>query len=148
MSSPLVTALERGTIRVHYSTVDFESAVRGLLVHPLLECGVSPARVDEIVESVLRREETGSTCAGPLALPHARVNGIPAIVAGIGVNPNGIHPHSDARVMLAFVSPLEAAGEHLRFLSLAARTFRDPSMQQRVQAVESSEELLALLRGA
>jgi len=140
-----MTTLQRGTIRIDYHTVDFESAVRGLLVQPLLARGVSPSRIDEIVRSVMQREETGSTCSGPIALPHARISGIPEIIAGLGINANRIYPDGDARVMLAFVSPVEAAGDHLRFLSSAAKTFRDPVFQQRVQAAKNPEDFLALL---
>lgn len=147
-ASLLKTTLERGTIRLGYSTVDFESAVRGLLVHPLLACGVTATRVDEIVDCVLEREKTGSTCSGAIALPHARVSGIPAILAGVGVNPNGIYPQSETRVMLAFVSPLEAAGDHLRFLSSAAKTLRDAARLQRLLAAQSEKDFLDLVTGA
>jgi mannitol/fructose-specific phosphotransferase system IIA component (Ntr-type) len=146
--SSLTEVVERGTVRVPYHTVDFETAIRGLLVSPLLAHGVSPARIDEIVDCVLRREETGSTCAGPIALPHARTTGIPRVVAGLGVNPAGIFPGSPARVMLAFVSPQDAAAEHLRFLSAAAKTFRDSALLDRLQSAATAEEALALLRDA
>ncbi len=146
MTTSLLATLERGTLRVDYSTVDFESAVRGLLVEPLLQAGISPGRVDEVVEAVLRREETGSTCSGPFALPHARFSGIPDIVAGLGVNPRGVYGENRPRVMLAFVSPMEAAGDHLRFLSTAAKAFRDPSFVERILGATSREDLLALLR--
>lgn len=146
MAAPsLIATLERGAVRVGYRTVDFASAVRGLLVQPLLASGVSPSRVDEIVEGVLRREEAGSTCSGPIALPHARISGIPGIVAGLGVNPDGVYTNADARVILAFVSPMEAAGDHLRFLSVAAKTFRDPSLLERMQSARTKEDLLAIL---
>jgi len=146
MTSSLLRALEQGTIRVGYQTVDFASAVRGLLVQPLLHRGVSPSRVDEIVECVLRREEAGSTCSGPIALPHARIGGIPEIVAGLGINPGGVYAGAETRVMLAFVTPSEAAGEHLRFLSSAAKTFRDPAFLQRVQTAANRENLLELFK--
>jgi len=148
MTSPVAATLERGTIRVNYSTSDFESAVRGLLVQPLLDRGVSPSRVDEIVDSVLRREQAGSTCAGPIALPHARISGIRDIVAGLGVNPNRLYPDGETRVMLAFVSPVETAGDHLRFLSVAAKTFRDAAFLRRVQEAGTRDEVLALFTDA
>lgn len=131
---------------MQYGTVDFESAVRGLLVQPLLERGVSPSGVDDVLEAVLKREEAGATGSGAIALPHARISGIPDIVAGLGINRSGIYPRSETRVMLAFVSPTEAAGEHLRFLSAAAKTFRDPVLLQRAQSAGSREDLLTLLR--
>ena len=144
MANALAATLAHGTVRVGYSTSDFESAVRGLLVQPLLDRGVSPSRVDEIVDGVLRREEAGSTRSGAVALPHARITGIPEIVGGLGVNPNRMFPDGETRVMLAFVSPVEAAGDHLRFLSAAAKTFRDAAFLRRVQEAGSREELLAL----
>lgn len=142
------TILEHGAIRVPYHTVDFESAVRGLLVPPLLQSGVSPSRVDDIIECVLRREEAGSTCSGPIALPHGRISGIASIVAGLGINREGIYSGGDARVMLAFVSPQEAAGDHLRFLSSAAKTLRNPSLLDRLQNAATSTDVLALLTSA
>jgi len=152
MSTPvtesLATIMQRGTVRVGYHTVDFESAVRGLLVSPLLAHGVSPQRVDEIVDSVLDRERAGSTCSGPIALPHARIGGIPKIVAGLGINREGIYSGGSARVILAFVSPQDAAAEHLRFLSSAAKTFRNSAFLDQLQAAESVDDVLALLTNA
>ncbi|MGZ8829861.1 MAG: PTS sugar transporter subunit IIA [Thermoanaerobaculia bacterium] len=152
MSTPsadsLASLVARGAIRVGYSTVDFETAVRGLLVTPLLANGVSPSKVDEIVGSILKREEAGSTCAGPIALPHARIGGIPRIVAGLGINPGGIYQGGSARVMLAFVSPQDAAAEHLRFLSAVAKTFRESAFLDRLQSAATPEDVLALLRDA
>ena len=144
----LTAAVERGVVRVPYSTVDFQTAVRGLLVSPLLACGVSPSRVDEIVDCVLKREESGSTCSGPIALPHGRTGGIPTIVAGLGINRDGVYPGGSTRVMLAFVTPQDAAAEHLRFLSAAAKTFRDSAFLDRLQAAATPEDVLALLRDA
>jgi mannitol/fructose-specific phosphotransferase system IIA component (Ntr-type) len=135
-------------VRVPYATADFAAAVRGLLAQPLLDNGVSPARVDDIVESVLQREGAGTTCAGAIALPHARIGGIPKIVAGLGINREGVYPGGSARVMLAFVSPQDAAAEHLRFLSSAAKTFRDAAFLDRLQSASTAEDVLGLLRGA
>ena len=144
----LASILQRGTVRVGYSTVDFATAVRGLLVSPLLAHGVSPNRVDEIVECVLTREGAGSTCSGAIALPHARIGGIPNIIAGLGINRDGLYPGGTARVMLAFVSPQDASAAHLRFLSSAAKTFRDPALLDRIQAAETPEAVLGCLTSA
>ncbi len=143
---PLI--IQRGAIRVGYHTVDFESAVHGLLVSSLLEHGVSPNRIDQIVGSVLDREKAGTTCAGPIALPHARISGIPKIVAGLGVNRDGIYPGGTARLILAFVSPQDAAAEHLRFLSSAAKTFRNSALLDQLLAATDAGEVIAALTSA
>lgn len=145
MATPLAEVLERGAIRVDYQSHDFADAVRGLLAQSLIARGVAADRIDRIVEAVQRREETGSTCSGPIALPHARIDGIPGIVAGLGINAMGIWPDADARVMLAFVSPTDAAGDHLRFLSSAAKALRDPNLRARLLEAETRDGVLALL---
>ena len=145
MTTPLLAILERGTVRVDYRTVDFESAIRGLLAQSLIARGLSSDRIDQIVEAVQRREETGSTCSGPIALPHARCEMLPGIIAGLGINPNGIWPNAETRVMLAFVSPVDAAGEHLRFLSSAAKALRDPVLRSQILEARTEDEVLALL---
>jgi mannitol/fructose-specific phosphotransferase system IIA component (Ntr-type) len=150
MSAPftadtLAAAVQRGIVRVPYAMADFASAVRGLLEPPLLASGVSADRLDEIVDGVLKREQTGSTCAGPIALPHARTGGISTIVAGLGINPGGVYPGGSTRVMLAFVTPQDAAAEHLRFLSSAAKTFRDSAFLDRLLNAATSDDVLALL---
>jgi len=145
MATMLATTLDRDAIRIGYATVDFESAVRGLLAHELIARGVSPNRVDVIVGAVQKREETGSTCSGPIALPHARCEMLPGIIAGLGINPNGIWPDAETRVMLAFVSPVDAAGEHLRFLSSAAKALRDPNLRSQILEARTADDVLALL---
>lgn len=147
MGNLLASVLETGAIRAGYSTDDFESAVRGLLEGPLRNRGVDGDRIGDIVEAVLRREEAGATSAGVIAFPHARVPGIPGIVAGLGVNRGGVYRDAETRVMVAFVSPTEAPGEHLRFLSAAAKTFRDGAFLQRVLDAGTGDELLALFAG-
>ena len=47
--------------------------------------------------------------------------------------------------MLAFVSPTDAAGEHLRFLSSAAKTLRDPKLLARILEAPTRADVLALL---
>jgi mannitol/fructose-specific phosphotransferase system IIA component (Ntr-type) len=145
MPTLLATTLDREAIRIGYATIDFESAVRGLLAHPLIAHGISPSRIDDIVEAVLRREEAGNTGSGPIALPHARCEMLPCIIAGLGINPNGIWPGAETRLMLAFVSPADAAGDHLRFLSSAAKALRDPDLRSRILEAQTEDDVLALL---
>jgi mannitol/fructose-specific phosphotransferase system IIA component (Ntr-type) len=109
---------------------------------------VSPNRVDEIVRCVLDREKAASTCAGPIALPHARTTGIPKIIASLGINRDGIYPGGTARVILAFVSPQDAAAEHLRFLSSAAKTFRTSATLDQILAAMTPDDVLAALTSA
>jgi mannitol/fructose-specific phosphotransferase system IIA component (Ntr-type) len=132
-------------IRIGFAAADFESAVRGLLEGELLERGVPETRIDSIIDAVRRREATGTTCSGPIALPHARIDDLPGIVAGLGINPKGIYPGEATQVMLAFVSPTDAAGDHLRFLSSAASVLRKADLRARIMDASTADEVLSLL---
>lgn len=83
-----------------------------------------------------------------MALPHARVENLSTIVAGLGVNRDGIYSESGPRLMLAFVSPQGAAADHLRFLSEAAKACRDETLLNLIIAAPSREELLAILKNS
>jgi mannitol/fructose-specific phosphotransferase system IIA component (Ntr-type) len=125
MSTPaehLASILESGVVRIGFHAETFADAVRELLAPALAAHGITGDRVPELVDAVLARERLASTCSGPLALPHARVSGIPEIIAGFGINRDGIYPASGVQFMMAFVSPDDPPADHLRFLSEAART--------------------------
>lgn len=151
MSSPaerLASVLETGVVRVEFEAESFERAVHDLLVPALLSHGIGGERLDAIVDAVLTRERTGSTCAGPLALPHARVAGVPEIICGLGVNRRGIYPDAGVRFMIAFVSPQEATADHLRFLSEAARTFRSQALLDSLAGAATPGDAIEVIRSA
>ncbi len=144
----LASILDRGVVRVDYEADSFEEAVRGLLEPALQARGVDGDRVRCAIDAVLTRERSGSTCAGELALPHARVTGVPEIIASLGVNRKRIYPDGDVQFMIAFVTPQEAPAEHLRFLSEAARTFRDRALLGKVLAAPVAGEAIDAIRHA
>ena len=140
MTQRLISTLETGTILVGLEAASLAEAVRALLA-PSLSAG--NLDLEKTVEAVLQREETGSTCSGEVALPHARVAGVPGIIAGFGINRNAIY--GDVRFVLAFVSPQDAPGDHLRFLSEAAKVFRNEALLEQLLEAKNREEVLVAL---
>ena len=89
----------------------------------------------------------GSTVAGPVAIPHARLQGLSHIVAALGVNPSGVFPGSGGpTLVLAFASPSHTGLEHLRFLSSAAQTFRNEELVGKILAATNAADVLDALR--
>lgn len=144
----LASILETGVVRVGFEAESFERAVHDLLAPALAAQGIQDARVGAMIDAVLTRERAGSTCAGALALPHARVSGVANIVCGMGVNHAGIYPEDDVQFMIAFVSPQESAALHLRFLSDAARTFRNTGLLDALRAARTAGEAIGIVRSA
>jgi mannitol/fructose-specific phosphotransferase system IIA component (Ntr-type) len=142
----LASILESGVVRIGFHAETFADAVRELLVPALAAHGIAGDRVSELIDAVLARERLASTCSGPIALPHARVFGIPEIVAGFGINRDGIYPGSGVQFMLAFVSPQEPPADHLRFLSEAARTCRTQSLLDSLLRAATPAEAIEIIR--
>lgn len=109
----------------------------------------SPSSVFDLLNE---RERLGSTGLGEgIALPHARISGIDdAIGAFVQLNQGVSFDAPDDRpVDLAFglLVPHAATDVHLSLLSGLAERFSDPLLREALRRADSSDELLALLRG-
>ncbi|HEX7151270.1 MAG TPA: PTS sugar transporter subunit IIA [Thermoanaerobaculia bacterium] len=125
----LTTVLRPQDVVLGFRAGSLREAVDSLLRPRLVARGLDAVGADEAIDSVMHREAQGSTCAGAVAVPHARISGIAAFVAALAVNPAGVYADDDApRLLLSFVSPVDAAAAHLRFLSSVAKAFRRESV--------------------
>ena len=142
----LAEVIAAGTVIVPLDARTLDEAIAALLRPALVRAGVPPLAIDGGIETVLRREAAGSTCSGRAALPHGRSDLVTRVVAGLGLNRDGIAGREDTRAMLAFLSPQSAVVEHLHFLSAAAKLFRDDVALERLLSANSPEQALAVLR--
>jgi len=148
MSERLTKALEAGAVRVGFEAADLANAVRDLLSPALAAHGIARERIDDIVGAILKREETGTTCSGAVALPHARSAEVQTIIAAFATNERAIYGGSDVRFMLTFVSPQDAPAEHLRFLSEAAKVFRNDATLDKLLGARTANELVDVIRAS
>jgi mannitol/fructose-specific phosphotransferase system IIA component (Ntr-type) len=129
VSTSLSGILKGEDILVNLRTATLRDAVSQLLAKPLERAGLSPDAVAAAVETVMKRESDGTTCIPPVALPHGRTNDVKHVVAGLGINAQGVvSERPEMKIILAFVSPLDASSLHLRFLSEAAQVLRQESV--------------------
>ncbi len=127
--------------------VDRVGAVRELV----LAAAIPGADVEQAVQAVLAREVTAPTGLGNgLAVPHARIPGLPAPVLALGISDQGLPFEAadglPARIIVLLLTPFEAEEEHLGLMSQIVRELSDPLVQRQVIAAGSHTELLALLR--
>jgi PTS system nitrogen regulatory IIA component len=101
-----------------------------------------------LLAKVLEREQGISTTLDTgLSLPHARIGGLKAIVAGLAVVPQGIvdpkHPDLVIRLMFLFFSPSspEAFATHLKLLRGASSLFRTPLIDKLSRATSPAAAL-------
>jgi len=143
----LAEVIGSGTVIVALDARSFEDAVAELLRPALLRAGVQADAAHVCIETVIRRETAGSTASGRAALPHGRSDLVTRVVAGLGLNRDGIAGREDTKAMLAFVTPQSAVVEHLHFLSAAAKLLRDERALERLLSATNADEAIAVLRG-
>jgi PTS system nitrogen regulatory IIA component len=110
-------------------------------------CGLS-ARA--IFDAVLERERLGSTgVGGGVAIPHARLPGLPKICGIFARLENGIDFESldDQPVDLVFMllAPVDAGADHLKALARVSRVLRRLDLRDRVRAAPNAEAIRALM---
>lgn len=103
-----------------------------------------------LAEALAAREKLGSTgFGGGVAIPHAKVDGLPRIALAVArlVTPIEFRAVDDVPVDLAFVlfSPTGAGADHLKALARVSRRLRDRAFVAKLRGAGSRDALWALL---
>lgn len=110
---------------------EFGAALREMLA-PVFDAETARG----VAETLEASEQRFSTEIVPgVALPHARLPGLPRPVLVLGVSRDGVplpHGHRPARLLFVLVSPAERAEEHLRSLARIATVLSDPAETARL----------------
>lgn len=120
------------------------------LCRPLV-AAADPAR---LLEALLLREALGSTgIGGGFAIPHARVEGLPGLLASFGRAPSGIPfgaiDNQPVRLFFLLFAPAgSSAGLHLRALARISRVFRSEALREALLSATTSLDLHRLIAEA
>ncbi len=125
------------------------------LVEILAETGGLPARsAESVIKSIIARERTrGTTGFGKgMAAPHAKIDGLPAVIASVGCSAAGIDFSSldgaPVHGVFLIISPAESPEEHLRAMDLIFRNLQQEKFRKFLRQSETSEAILELLKDA
>ena len=90
----------------------------------------------QILDLVQEREKKGSTfLAEGVALPHARIEGLEAPIAALGITRAGVLDDpmgATTEVVLLLLAPLNDPSGHLRRMAAAARVLRDRDVRRKL----------------
>lgn len=105
----------------------------------------------EISDGAMLREQLIPTGIGNgIAVPHARMRGVTEPLISVGISSAGIDFDSPdgrpAHVILLIITPAHDDGIQLEILADIAKVFRNEEISQKIVAVESYTEFLALTR--
>ena len=124
------------------------------LVQSLADSGqIDADQKDDIIASIMKREELGSTGIGRgVAVPHTKHPSVDKLVGTVGVSPPGVDFDSldGERVQLFFllISPPERPGDHLRALENISRQLRDDTFCRFLKQSKSAADIQQLLKEA
>lgn len=96
------------------------------------------------------RERLGSTgFGGGVAIPHARIEGLPRIVIIVARLAQGIDfqavDDEPVDIVVAMLSPPDAGADHLKALARVSRRFRDRTFVAKLRGAGSRDAMYALL---
>lgn len=131
-----------------------KEAVVAELVQALLDAGeIEADQQEDIVASIMKREELGSTGIGRgVAVPHTKHPSVQKLVGTVGVSEEGVDFDSldGERVQLFFllISPPERPGDHLRALENISRQLRDETFCRFLKQSKTADDINQLLQEA
>ncbi len=141
------------SIRAELQAITKDEAIREL-VQNLLDAGeIDADQYDDIVASIMKREELGSTGIGRgVAVPHTKHTSVDKLVGTVGVSEEGVDFDSldGERVHLFFllISPPEHPGDHLRALENISRQLRDDTFCRFLKQSKTADDISQLLQEA
>ena len=138
------------SIRAELAAVDKESVIAEL-VDSLQAAGeINGADRDDIVKSVLRREQLGSTGIGRhIAIPHSKHGSVDRLIGTLAVSHKGIPFDSldgePVYVLVMLISPQDRPGDHLRALENVVRTMKDETFVKNLRQAGTRDAVWHLL---
>lgn len=139
------------TLRTFANHLDARSRLEAIAELAAAAAEVTGFDATEICDSVLVREQLMATGIGNgLAVPHARLRGLPAPVVAVGLSAAGIDfdapDGSPAHVIFLILTPVHDDGVQLEILADIATTFKIKEIREQAVHTATFLEFLALVR--
>lgn len=150
----LVDLVRQGAIVPELEAADRNGVIRELVTALAADGAIDSKSVDGVVKSIIARErQRGTTGFGKgVAAPHAKIEGLPSIVAALGRSSRGIDfaALDGGRVYTVFliVSPADQPEEHLRAMDQIFRHLQQERFRKFLRQSDTVEKLYDLLKEA
>jgi PTS system nitrogen regulatory IIA component len=101
---------------------------------------------DQLLAMLWERERLGSTgIAAGVAIPHAKLPGLPKVIGVVGRHRQGVDFASldgaPTKLFFLLVAPTEAAGQHIKALAQVSRLVKDDGFCERLMSATDRHEL-------
>ncbi len=124
----------------------------GEMVRILVDSG-DVKSYDEALKGIMERESTMTTGVGEgIALPHARTDVVDTIKVAIGIKKKGVDfdafDGNPVHILFLVLSPKNASGPHLEFLSSVSKMLSSPETRSRLLSAKSSDAFYDIIRNS
>jgi len=134
--------------------VPLESRKKNDVLREMINLLKSAGKIDDeniVYQAVRTREDEGSTGLGEgIAIPHAKIEGIPSLTMAIGISPEGVDFESldgqDSKVFFMILAPADQAGAHIQALSEVSRLTRSAAFMRTLIHSQNPAEVLELFQ--
>jgi len=142
--------LEKTCFPVRLAATD-KKGVLAELVERLIASGALPSSFRDTALAALREREAKMSTGMQLgiAIPHAKIDGISGMVAGLALSSDGVPFDSldglSAQIFIITISPLDEIGTHVRFLADISQLLANDSRRLALLSAETGEAMLKAL---
>lgn len=107
---------------------------------------------DQLLAMLWEREQLGSTAiAAGVAIPHAKLPGLPKVLAVVGRHRQGVDFASldgtPTKLFFLLVAPTDSNGQHLKALAQVSRLVRDDVLRESLISATDRHELYLRIAG-
>ena len=150
----LTELVDQRCIAAELTATDRAAAIREL-VQTFGTAGIIPDNdVEKITKSILTRERSrGTTGFGKgVALPHAKIDGLPHVMAAVGRSSHGIdydsHDGQPVFGIILVLSPTDQTEAHLKAMELVYKQLQGEKFRKFLRQSDTPEKIYDLLREA
>jgi PTS system fructose-specific IIA component/PTS system nitrogen regulatory IIA component len=130
---------------------DLKAAVKEGVIREMVQSIKSTGQfsdcdAEEIIGSVMRREQLGSTGIGrTLAIPHAKHPGAGKLIGTVALSKAGVPFDSidgqNVHIIVLLISPQDQPGNHLRALESVVRKMRNTKFVEDLRKAETRDDI-------
>ena len=143
--------LEEDVVFTDFQAKDKWQAIEDL-VRSLVTLGrLRPDQEKGVRDALIAREKVSTTGLGMgIAIPHAMLDGLDEVIAGLAVAPDGVPFDSSdgqpARIIFLLLVPRKTVQIHIRALSGITRLVQSDDMRQALRHARVPREVLDIIR--
>ncbi len=137
-------------------SADLKSTTKTEMIAELIDLFIEANVVEKkhkkkIFEVLLAREALGSTAIGQgIAIPHGKSDCVNKLVGCLAVSKKGVNFDSldgePAHIFFMLISPMDAAGPHLKALAKISRLLQDKFIRDGLKTIKDEKSMLKLIQ--